>query len=161
MYLHTCIRLSLCTLGLAATAVLNAQEDVDPRIGVWEEQKTSTHFESIRRVLENIPGGMTRMVVNAKVDAANRQHVDFRCDGKQYPLLSASDRPTGVMYSCRRAGNRVVESSLTSVGVPASLDTAVREVVSDDGQTLTMSITPGAGKMRIEESQRHFVRQQP
>jgi hypothetical protein len=153
------LSLALGALALSAATLLNAQAAADPRTGVWEEQRTSTHFESIRRVVEDAPGGMTRMIINAKLDEPNRQHVDFRCDGKPYPILAANGSHTGMTYSCHRAGSRGLDSVIATQGASVGVETTVSEVVSEDGKRLSMTISAGTPDHRVEQTRREFVRQ--
>ncbi|MEJ0006250.1 MAG: hypothetical protein WDM77_07660 [Steroidobacteraceae bacterium] len=104
---------TLCIGGLATAPALNAQNATDPRIGTWDELKTSTHYDSLLRVFENLNNGMIRMHVNAKLLEANRWHVDFRCDGARYRTVTSDGKFVGITYSCQRTGARTVESSFT------------------------------------------------
>jgi hypothetical protein len=152
---------TFAAFGLGAAALVNAQSAADPRTGVWEEQRTSTHFDSIRRVVEEAPGGMTRMVINARLDEANRQHVIFRCDGKPYPILAANGSRTGMTYSCRSTGSRALESVIAVQGAPVGVETGVREVVSEDGKALSMNIAVRTPDGHVENTRREFMRLEP
>jgi len=85
-------RFTVCALGLGAAATLNAQDVADPRIGSWDELRTSTNYDSLLRVFENLDHGMIRMHVNSKLLEVNRWHVDFKCDGEKYRALTRSSR---------------------------------------------------------------------
>jgi hypothetical protein len=104
---------ALCAAGLAAAATPNAQGEADPRIGSWDELKTSTHYDSILRVFRNLDNGMIHMQVNGKLLESSRWHVDFRCDGGKYRTLTYDGKFVGMTYSCRRAAARTIESSFT------------------------------------------------
>jgi beta-lactamase regulating signal transducer with metallopeptidase domain len=158
----------LCVSGLGAAATLNAQSDTDPRIGSWDELRTSTHYDSLLRVFRSLDNGMIRMEVNFKLLEVNRWHVDFRCDGGTYRTLTYDGKFVGITYSCKRTGARTVESSFTygpadpgvdqrgvSPGRPAG---KLTEEVSADGKYYrTTGITPLASG-GVQKIHREFVR---
>ena len=164
---RACIGAVLCVLGLGAAATLNAQATADPRIGSWDELKTSSHYDSLLRVLEPLDNGMVRMYVNRKLLEQNRLHVDFKCDGAQYRFVTQDGRFTGTTYSCRRAGPGTIESLFTygkadpSVGTQPTEDAnsaRAKETVSADGKRFTIIIVSTLRNGQIRESRREFVR---
>ena len=170
LHARACIGAALCALGLGAAASLNAQGAADPRIGAWDETRTSTDYQSLLRVFEHLDNGMTRMYVNAKLLEPNRWHVDFKCDGKKYRTLTHDDRFTGITYSCRQTGTRTIESSFTYGAADAGVDMrwtekdrtsgTWTETVSADGKRYT---TTGVSKLKngqTRESRRDFVRRE-
>jgi hypothetical protein len=169
VHVPACIAVTLCVLGFCAAAALNAREDAaDPRIGSWEEQKTSTDYQSLRRVFENLGNGTTRMVVNAKLLEANRWHVDFKCDGAKYRTLTNDGKFTGITYACRRTGRLTFETSFThgraDEGVELhwtpqdwTIGTAV-ETVSADGTRYTTVLVRSLTNGQTREERREFVR---
>ena len=158
----------LCATGLGAAATLNAQSDTDPRIGSWDELKTSTHYDSLLRVFRSLDNGMIRMEVNFKLLEVNRWHVDFRCDGAKYRTLTYDGKFVGITYSCKRTGARTLESSFTygpaDAGVdqrgvvPGQTSGQVTEEVSADGKHYrTTGVTQLAGG-GLQKVHREFVR---
>jgi len=168
LHLRAWIGAVLCAIGLGAAATLNAQSDTDPRIGSWDELKTSSHYDSVLRVFRNLDNGMIRMEVNFKLLEVNRWHVDFRCDGGNYRTLTYDGRFVGITYSCRRTGTRTVESSFTFGPADAGVDQrgagvgqtsgAWTEEVSADGKyyrTIGVAHLTSGG---VQKSRREFVR---
>jgi hypothetical protein len=105
--------LALCAFGIGSAIAVSAPRESEPRIGSWDELKTSSHYDSLLRVFERLDNGMIRMQVNAKLLDGNRWHVDFRCDGRKYPTVTVDGKFVGISYSCRRTGARTLESSFT------------------------------------------------
>jgi hypothetical protein len=159
--------LALCVFGLGTAPALSAQGESDPRIGSWDEQKTSTHYDSLLRVFERLDSGMTRMQVNAKLLEVNRWHVDFKCDGRKYRTVTNDGKFVGITYSCRRTGARTLESSFTygppdaGVGQLVQADwtsgTWTEEVSADGASYKTMGVTK-LGNGQVREDHREFVR---
>lgn len=157
---------------LFAAGALAAQSLDDPRIGSWDEQKTSTDFDPLLRVFVDAGGGKIRMIVNARLLEANRWHVDFKCDGAVYRVFTQDRRFAGVTYSCRRTGARSFTFSTqrlppdpgVTVAVGAAgewLSTTGTETVSSDGRTYdttaVLTFTDGHRK----QSNKQFVRRGP
>jgi hypothetical protein len=158
--------LGAVALGVAAT--LNAQNQVDPRLGAWDELKTSTDFQSLRRVFEKLDNGMTRMVVNAKLLEANLWHVDFRCDGRPYRTVTQDNRFVGITYACRQTGARTFETSFTHEPPDPGVDPRAtaqdwttgtgKETISADGESYTTVGTYHLPNGQTREGRRDYVR---
>ncbi|MET0292177.1 MAG: hypothetical protein ABW136_07395 [Steroidobacteraceae bacterium] len=135
------MRCILVVASFLCSAAVAADSFVDARLGRWEEVKgVSGDYQSIRRTYESLGGGLTRMVVNDKLDAIHQWHVDFRCDATRYEILGHDDRPVGQYLTCRRRGERVFEMSLVRTGPwMGKVDiTRVHESVSDDGERMNV-----------------------
>jgi hypothetical protein len=158
----------LGAVGLGVAGTLNAQNQADPRIGAWDEQRTSTDFQSLRRVFQKLDNGMTRMIVNAKLLEANRWHVDFRCDGRRYRTVTQDNRFVGITYSCKQTGVRTFETAFTheppDPGVnlwatPQDWKTGTgSETVSADGESYTTVGTSHLTNGQTREGRRDYVR---
>ncbi len=158
----------LGAVGLGVAATLNAQNQVDPRIGAWDELRTSSNFQSLRRVFEKLDNGMTRLVVNAKLLESNRWHVDFRCDGRQYPIVTQDNRSVGITYSCRQTGVRTFETTSTHEqadpgvalwGTAQDWTTGTgTETVSADGESYTTAGTSHLTNGQTRAGWRNYVR---
>jgi hypothetical protein len=151
-----------------AAAALNAQGDTDPRIGSWDELKTSSHYDSLLRAFRNLDNGMIRMEVNFKLLEVNRWHVDFRCDGGKYRTLTNDGKFVGFTYSCRRTGARTFQTSFTygpadagvdqrGVGVGQTAGTGTEEVSADGKYYKTTGVTQ-LSSGEVQKSHREFVR---
>jgi hypothetical protein len=168
LHLRTCVGAVLCAIGLGAAATLNAQGDTDPRIGSWDELKTSSHYDSLLRVFRNLNSGMIRMEVNFKLLEVNRWHVDFRCDGGKYRTLTYDGKFVGITYSCRRTGARTFESSFTYGPADAGVDqrgvgtgqiaATGTEEVSADGKYYRTTDVSELRNGEIHKAHREFVR---
>lgn len=167
-YIHAIITV-LCAIALHAALTANAQTTPDPRIGSWDEQKVSAYYDGALRVFETAENGMTRLILNAKLIAANRYHVDFKCDGSVYRVLTPDGKFTGMTYSCRRTGPLTFESKSTREKPDSSIQAFLSasgdfvsatgtETVSADGQTLltTSAVTYGDG--HTVEIQKKYTR---
>jgi hypothetical protein len=159
---------ALCVFGLGTSTVLSAESESDPRIGSWDELKTSTHYDSLLRVFERLDNGMIRMHVNAKLLEVNRWHVDFKCNGRKYRTVTDDGKFVGLTYSCRRTGARTLESSFTHEQPDAGAGLRLvqpdwtsgtwTEEVSADGMSYK---TIGVSKLtngQVREDHREFVR---
>lgn len=159
---------SAAALGLILWAVADAAELADPRLGVWQESRSSGNFQSLLRVFEDLGDGLQRMTVNAKLEEADRWHVDFRCDGKLYRTVTRQGRYTGTSMSCRRSASRSYEMSFVyeppDPGVPlAGLSQDRRsavsiESVSADGERYTTDLTTTFLNGETRTTRREFVR---
>jgi hypothetical protein len=168
MNLRAWVSAALCAIGLGAAASLNAQAAADPRIGSWDELKTSTHYDSLLRVFRYRDDGMIHMDVNAKLLEVNRWHVDFKCDGGKYRTLTYDDKFVGILYSCRRTGARSIESSFTREAADAGVNlrwvgtdwtSAVwTEEVSADGKNYHTSGLTRLTSGQVRKELRDFVR---
>ncbi|HTC53194.1 MAG TPA: hypothetical protein VK700_14750 [Steroidobacteraceae bacterium] len=155
-----------------ASGALNAQGLGDPRIGSWDEQKTSTDYDSLRRVFVSAANGMTRMIINAKLLQANQLHVDFNCDGSAYRVLTQDGRFSGLTYSCRHTAARSFDFSSkrgpADAGVTLAHGTSGdwvtasgTETVSADGRTYETTAVLRFPDGHTRQSQRQFVLRGP
>lgn len=160
--------LALCVFGLGTVSAASAQGKSDPRIGAWEELKTSTHYDSLLRIFEPLDNGLIRMQVNAKLLEANRWHVDFKCDGRKYRTVTIDGKFVGINYSCQRTGARMLESSFTygqpDAGAGLRLaepgwtsGTWTEEVSADGASYRTLGVTKLTNGQAREEH-REFIR---
>jgi len=160
--------LAVCAFALGTATALSAQNESDPRIGSWDELKTSSHYDSLLRVFERLNNGMIRMQVNAKLLQVNRWHVDFKCDGRKYRTLTDDGKFVGLTYSCRRTGARTLESSFNHQAPDAGAGLRLvqpdwtsgtwTEEVSADGMSYK---TMGVSKLtngQLREDHREFFR---
>jgi hypothetical protein len=158
----------LVLLGVGLCAGLNAAEPADPRIGAWQESRSSGEFQSLLRVFEDLGDGLQRMTVNAKLDEPNRWHADFRCDGKSYRTVTRDGRYTGTRMSCRRSASRSYEMSFLyespDPGVPGAALSLERrsavsiESVSADGGRYTTDVTTTFVNGETRTVRREFIR---
>lgn len=148
---------------LAALLVAMATNGPDPRLGTWEELRgQSADFQSLRRTFESLDNGLERMVVNAKLDAANRWHVDFRCDGRAYPMVRHDGTPVGQTVACRIKGEREFDITLVRNGESGpSATTTVHETVSGDGQRYVVVARMEGPDGQPRVVRREFVRAGP
>jgi hypothetical protein len=167
--MNTLLSMLLGALGLGAAAALNAQNTDDPRIGAWDELRSSTEFESLQRVFEKLDNGMIRLHLNAKLLEANQWHIDFRCDGKEYRSVTRDGKFTGTFYSCRQTGPRTVESVFRYAPPDAGVDgqwTAGRataraqETVSADGKGYSTTLVTALANGQTREGRRDFKRRE-
>jgi hypothetical protein len=168
MNLNTFLGMVLGAIGLAAAATLNAQEAADPRLGSWDELRTSDNYDSLLRVFEKLDDGMIRMYVNAKLLEANRLHVDFKCDGQPYRMLTRAGGFTGTTTSCRRTGPRTFETIISRGQPDPGVDARLRaqdlgsskgtETVSADGEHYSFVFVGRTISGQTRESRREFVR---
>lgn len=167
------VSLILCAMGLSGafivSAIAQSTATPDPRVGSWDEQKTSAYYDGALRVFENAGNGMTRLVLNAKLIEANRYRVDFKCDGSVYRVLNAEGKFTGLTYACKRTGDLTFESKSTrekadsgvQVFPSASGDfvsATGTETVSADGQTMTTSSKVTYADGHAVEIEKKYVR---
>jgi hypothetical protein len=154
------------------SSALNAQNASDPRIGSWDEQKTSTNYDSLLRVFAGAGNGMTRMIFNAKLLEVNRLHVDFSCDGTAYRVLTQDGRFSGLSYSCRRTGPRSFSFSskreAADPGVTVAnggsgnwVTASGTETVADDGRTYNTTAVLQFADGQTKQSGKQFVRRGP
>jgi len=165
---RACLGAALGAVGLAAAATLNAQDSADPRIGSWDEVRGASNYESLLRVFEKLDNGMIRMQVNAKLREENRVHVDFKCDGKPYRMLTQAGVFTGMTTSCTRTGARTVETLLIRGQLDAGVAAHQRpedlgwskgtETVSADGEHYSFVFVGQTVGGKARESRREFVR---
>ncbi len=161
-------RAALFAIALGTATTLNAQGGADPRIGSWDELQTSSHYDSLRRVLSNLDNGMIRLVVNDKLLEVNRWHVDFRCDGAQYRILNYGGKFVGITYACRRTGARTFETWFTygpadpgvdQRGVVAGRSSGTgTEEVSADGRRYRTTGVARLANGTLEKAHREFSR---
>jgi hypothetical protein len=161
-------RSGLTLLGLGLCAGLNAAEPPDLRLGAWQESRSSSEFQSLLRVFEDLGDGLQRMTVNAKLDEPNRWHVDFRCDGRSYRTVTRDGRYTGTRMSCRRSASRSYEMGFVyeppdpGVTVPGAFQERTSAVsiesVSADGERYTTDITTTFVNGEKRTVRREFMR---
>jgi hypothetical protein len=161
-------RSALALLAVGLCAGLNAAEPTDPRIGAWQETRSSGEFQSVLRVFEDLGDGLQRMTLNAKLDEPNRWHVDFRCDGRSYRAVTRDGRYTGTRMSCRRSASRSYEMSfvyespepgVVIAGLSKERRSAVSiESVSADGERYTTDITTTFIDGETRTVRREFIR---
>lgn len=116
------------------------------RIGAWLEVADSSHLgydmpPGLRR-FERLPGGMTRAYA---ADGTTGSTVDFRCDGRDYPIRADGAGPAST-FACTavdRWTNRYVTKRTDGSGIV----TDSTESVSPDGKTLELFVNrPDAGQ---------------
>jgi hypothetical protein len=120
-----CLLLALCFSG----AALTADEARDPRIGSWVQQ-AGPDSVGVQQSFEDLGDGRIRLRLSGLT-------VEARCDGRQYPFMTANGRPAGPTYSCRVTAPDTVEYVYTQEGRKAWTTSAGKETVSTDGNTLT------------------------
>src|SRR5215472_14591176 len=80
------------------TASLNAQAR-DPRIGEWREDRTANSV-GLYNVFEDRGDGMIRYHIAHNLAPENRFYLDYRCDGKFYPIRNSQGIATDYSESC-------------------------------------------------------------
>jgi hypothetical protein len=80
------------------TASVNAQQR-DPRIGEWRENRTANSV-GLYNVFEDLGDGMIRYHNAHNLAPQNRLYLDYRCDGKFYPIRNYQGVATDFSQSC-------------------------------------------------------------
>src|SRR6266853_696505 len=90
--------LGLILAACLLTASVNAQQR-DPRIGEWREERTANSV-GLYNVFEDLGDGMIRYHNAHNLAPQNRLYLDYRCDGKFYPIRNYQGVATDFSQSC-------------------------------------------------------------
>src|SRR5690349_13470101 len=71
----------------------------DPRIGEWREDHTASSV-GLYNVFEELENGMIRYHIAHNLAPENRLYLDYRCDGRFYPIRNSQGIATDFSESC-------------------------------------------------------------